>query len=101
MIGACGFHRLTDNKRRIEIGYWLGEPYWHRGITSKVLKKAIEIIKTEWKDFIRIEAIVFPWNTASIRVLQKCGFTYEGLLRKRVYKNGQDIDVQSYALIID
>jgi ribosomal-protein-alanine N-acetyltransferase len=101
LIGACGLYRLGDNKKKIEIGYWLGEPYWGRGIMPKVINKTLEIIKNEWKDFIRIEARVFPWNKGSRRVLEKCGFTFEGLLRKHVYKNGQDIDVDLYALIIE
>jgi ribosomal-protein-alanine N-acetyltransferase len=101
LIGACGFERSIINPRRIELGYWLGEPYWHRGIMPKVVKKAIEIIKNEWKDFIRIEAEIFAWNNPSMRVVEKCGFTFEGILRKRTHKKGQDIDVHSYALIIE
>src|SRR5215475_2478137 len=47
LIGACGFHRSLKNERRAEIGYWLGEPYWHRGLASKVVKKLTEIGKTQ------------------------------------------------------
>jgi RimJ/RimL family protein N-acetyltransferase len=101
LIGACGFFRSESHRRRIEIAYWLAEPFWHRGIVPKVVKKAIEIIKSEWKDFIRIEAEIFSWNKPSMRVVEKCGFTFEGILRKRTHKNGQDIDVHSYSLIIE
>jgi RimJ/RimL family protein N-acetyltransferase len=85
----------------MEIGYWLAEPYWGRGIMPRVVKKAIEIIKIEWKDFIRIEAEIFSWNESSMRVLEKCGFTFEGILRKYTHGNGQDIDIHLYALIIE
>ncbi|CAF1198506.1 unnamed protein product [Rotaria sordida] len=81
LIGACGLHRSIKNERRTEIGYWLG--------------------KNEWKNLVRIEAQIFHWNKASMRVVEKCGFTFEGILRKRVHKNGQDIDVHLYALILE
>ncbi|CAF2827069.1 unnamed protein product [Rotaria sp. Silwood2] len=101
LIGGCGLHRSIKNERRTEIGYWLGEPYWHRGLMPKIVKKIIEIIKNEWKNLIRIEAKIFPWNKASMRVVEKCGFVFEGVLRKHAYKNGQDIDEHLYALIIE
>ncbi|CAF2643787.1 unnamed protein product [Rotaria sp. Silwood2] len=83
LIGACGLHRSVENERRTEIGYWLGEPYWHRGIMPKVVKKVIEIGKNEWKNLVRIEAQIFHWNKASMRVVEKCGFALEGILRPR------------------
>lgn len=101
LIGVCGLSRLVKNSRIVEIGYWLGEPYWHRGLMPKVVKTAVEIMKTEWKHFVRIEACIFSWNKASMRVVEKCGFQFEGILRKRIYKNEKDIDVHSYALIIE
>ncbi|CAF1143637.1 unnamed protein product [Rotaria sordida] len=101
LIGECGLHRSIGNERRTEVGYWLGEPYWHRGLMSKAVNKAIEIIKIEWKNLVRIEAKIFPWNKASMRVAEKCGFVLEGVLRKHAYKNGQDIDEHLYALIIE
>ncbi|CAF3960487.1 unnamed protein product, partial [Rotaria sp. Silwood1] len=72
LIGGCGFHRSIKNERRTKIGYWLGEPYWHRGLMPKIVKKVIEMIKHEWKNLVRIEAEIFPWNKASMRVAQKC-----------------------------
>ncbi|CAF1206855.1 unnamed protein product [Rotaria sp. Silwood1] len=101
LIGECGLYRSIENERKTEIGYWLGEPYWHRGLMPKVVNKAIEIIKIEWKNLVRIEAKIFPWNKASMRVAEKCGFVLEGVLRKHAYKNGQDIDEHLYALIIE
>ena len=101
LIGECSLNHLTNNERRMEIGYWLGEPYWRRGIMPKVIKKVLEIIKTECKNVVRIEAKIFTWNKASMRVVEKCGFVFEGVLRKYVFKNGKDLDVNSYALIIE
>lgn len=101
LIGACGLHRSQENERRAIIGYWLAEPYWNRGLMPKVVSKVIEIVKNEWKNLVRIEAHTFTWNKGSMRVLEKCGFIFEGTLRKHTQKNGQDLDINSYALIIE
>jgi len=101
LIGVCGVYRSLKNERRAEIGYWIGEPYWHRGLMPKVVKKAIEIAKNEWKNLVRIEANIFFWNKPSMRVVEKCGFEFEGVLRKSTHKNGQDIDVHCYSLIME
>ena len=101
LIGVCSLFRSKSNSRRMAIGYWLAESYWGRGIMPKVVKKAVEIMKAEWKDIVRIEAEIFSWNKASMRVVEKCGFIFEGILRKCMHKNGQDIDVHSYSLIIE
>ncbi|CAF3605247.1 unnamed protein product [Rotaria sp. Silwood1] len=94
--------KLDDEIGRGAFGtVYRGEPYWHRGLMPKVVNKAIEIIKIEWKNLVRIEAKIFPWNKASMRVAEKCGFVLEGVLRKHAYKNGQDIDEHLYALIIE
>ena len=100
LIGACGFYRCSYNGRRTDISYWLGEPYWNRGLIPKVTKKCIEIIQDQWKDLVRIEARMLSWNKSSMRVAEKCGFTFEGILRKYEYKDGQDVDAHVYALII-
>ncbi|UJR13926.1 hypothetical protein I4U23_000931 [Adineta vaga] len=101
LIGMCGIHGSDTNNRISEIGYWLGEPYWRRGIASAVITKVLEIAKIQYKNLVRIEAQIYAWNTASRRLIEKCGFTYEGLLRKRVHKNGEDIDIVMYAHIIE
>lgn len=101
LIGACGMHRAVQNERRAAIGYWLGEPYWHRGIMPKVVKKVIDMMKSEWTNLVRIEAQIFSWNIPSMRVVEKNGFAFEGILRKYFHKNGMDMDVHSYALIIE
>lgn len=102
MIGCCGFHRVSKtNERRAEIGYWLAEPFWGRGLMAKVLKKAIEIVRQRWTNFVRLEAKIYPWNKSSMRVVEKCGFQFEGIHRKALHKNGEDIDEHCFALIFD
>ena len=79
-------------------GYWLGEPYWGRGIMSAAVRAASEYALSHF-GLVRLEAPVFAWNPASMRVLEKAGFVREGVLRKSVLKEGQLIDQVLYALV--
>lgn len=85
-------------RRSAELGYWLGEEYWGRGITSDAVR-----VVTAWGfahlDIDRIFAQVFAWNPASARVLEKTGFTFEGRLRGAVYKDGRTTDLLSYGIL--
>jgi RimJ/RimL family protein N-acetyltransferase len=98
-VGGIGFTPQHDVERRsAEIGYWLGEPFWGRGIATEAL-----IVVTEYAfsnfDLCRLYAHVFDWNGASARVLEKAGYEFEGRLRKSVTKNGRTIDQLMYAII--
>ncbi len=98
-IGGIGVHPKDDVRRRTaEMGYWLAEPYWGRGIATDAVRAVVDYAFTEL-DLVRLEAYVFEWNSASCRVLEKAGFTQEGRLRKRVTKNGENIDEFLYALV--
>jgi len=77
-------------------GYWLGEPYWGRGIMTAAVRATVEHLFRHF-DFMRLEAPVFEWNPASMRVLEKCGFAREGVLRRSIEKDGQIIDAVLYA----
>lgn len=79
-----------------EIGYWLSENFWNRGIITEALKILTEYSFTAF-DLERMYAAVFEWNHKSGRVLEKAGYFYEGRLQKSVYKNGQLIDSLLYA----
>ena len=81
-----------------EFGYWLGAPYWRRGIMTEVVR-AVSRFAMERYGLMRLESPVFAWNPASMRVLEKSGFVREGILRKSAYKDGQVIDTVMYALI--
>jgi len=77
-------------------GYWLGEEYWGRGIMTAAAR-ATANYALENLDLVRLEAPVFEWNPASMRVLEKCGFEREGIRRKGIFKDGQVIDAVMYA----
>ncbi len=96
-IGGIGLKLRGDVYRRsAEIGYWLGEPYWGRGIATAALR-ALTNFAFDQFDLVRIEAGVFEWNPASCRVLEKAGYVQEARLRKAVVKDGQVIDRFLYA----
>lgn len=98
-VGGIGLELQDDVYRRsAEIGYWLGEAYWGRGIATDAVRGL-----TEWAfgrfDLCRIYAKVFEWNPASARVLEKAGFALEGCLRAAVTKDGATLDELLYALV--
>jgi RimJ/RimL family protein N-acetyltransferase len=97
--GGIGFTLQPDVARRsAEIGYWLGEEYWGRGITTEALIAVTDHAFANY-DLCRLYAHVFEWNGASARVLEKAGYTFEGRLRKSVTKEGQTIDQLMYAMV--
>jgi RimJ/RimL family protein N-acetyltransferase len=84
--------------RSAHFGYWLSEPYWGRGIMSAACRAVSDLVLRDF-DIERLEARVFAWNPASMRVLEKCGFEREGVLRRSVFKDGQVIDAVLYARV--
>ena len=98
-VGGAGLELQQDvHRRSAEIGYWLGEPYWGRGIATEAVR-ALTAFGFRMFDLCRIYACVFEWNPASMRVLEKAGYSLEGRLRKSVTKDGQTIDQLLYAIL--
>ena len=81
-----------------EFGYWLGEPYWGRGIMTEAVRLVVPYVMSRF-DLIRLESPVFEWNPASMRVLEQCGFVREGVSRASGLKDGQVIDRVIYAFV--
>jgi ribosomal-protein-alanine N-acetyltransferase len=91
-VGGVGIHPLDDVYRKTaEIGYWLAEPYWGRGIVTGAVR-AIVPVAFERFAIVRLQAGIFPNNPASIRVLEKCGFTREAVHHNAITKNGVVMD---------
>jgi RimJ/RimL family protein N-acetyltransferase len=100
-VGGIGFTLQLDVAyRSAEVGYWLGQEYWGRGIATQALI-AITDHAFSAHDLCRLYAHVFEWNHASARVLEKAGYLFEGRLRKSVTKDGQTIDQLMYAITRD
>ncbi len=98
-VGGIGFFPGADVERfSAEIGYWLAEPYWGRGITAE----AIRLVSTYAFDvcnLLRLFALPFADNAQSTRVLEKAGYTREATLRSSSVKHGQIRDQALYALV--
>lgn len=98
-VGSIGFVLHPDVERvSAEIGYWLAEPFWGRGIATDALA-AVTRHAIEAHGLTRIYAVPFAWNAASCRVLEKAGYVLEARLRQSAIKNGQLTDQMQYAFI--
>jgi ribosomal-protein-alanine N-acetyltransferase len=98
-IGGVGItinqdvHRLTA-----ELGYWLGEPYWGKGVMTETVTRFTEYA-LEHFGLVRIYAEPYAYNKGSFRVLEKAGFVLEGRMRCSVIKDGKIADQLLYAKI--
>ena len=98
-VGGIGFKLQPDVERvSAEIGYWLGEPFWGRGIVSEALTALTEYAIAK-HHLTRVFAVPFATNPASCRVLEKAGYTLEARLRRSAIKDGAIIDQLQYAFI--
>ncbi len=98
-VGGIGLILQSDIlQRSAEIGYWLGEELWGRGIVSEAVRALSEWAFANF-DLCRIFAGVLEWNPASMRVLEKAGFQFEARLRKAVTKEGVTMDDFIYAIV--
>jgi [ribosomal protein S5]-alanine N-acetyltransferase len=85
-------------RKSAEIGYWLGEPFWNKGIIT-VAVKLITDYGFSQLNLIRIFAGVFEYNLPSMKVLEKNGYKKEGIFEKSLFKSGQVWDEHRYAIV--
>lgn len=98
-VGNIGLYPGDDVYRKsAEIGYFIGEPYWNKGIMTRAVKLMVEY-GFKHLDSARIHTGIFEYNTASQRVLEKYGFKKEGIFEKSVFKNNRLWDEVRYALL--
>lgn len=99
VAGSIGVFRQENiHAKTAEIGYYIGEKFWNKGIATFAVRSACDYI-FENTDIIRIYAEPFARNFASCKVLEKSGFQYEGTLRSNAVKNGVIEDMKMYAII--
>lgn len=93
---------IEDNVHRktAELGYYLAEEYWGKGIMTKVLRSMAKYLFENF-DLIRVYAQPFANNTGSRRALEKAGFRLEGTLKNNVIKNDVVQDDCIYAILKD
>ena len=96
-IGSIGaFRQKNIHRHTAEIGYYIAEEYWAKGLMTEAVKQICSYIFDK-SNIVRIYAEPFSYNKASCRVLEKAGFLYEGTLRSNAIKNGKTIDMLMYS----
>lgn len=97
-VGGIGIHPQDDiHRKNAELGYWLAEPFWGKGIVTAAIPQAIDFAFNTY-DLNRVFARPYGRNVASQRVLEKCGFVLEARLEQTLFKNGQFEDEMIYAV---
>jgi len=97
-VGSIGVFPQDDiHKMNAELGYWLAEPFWNKGIITKAIQEIVSLSFNKFK-INRIFARPFGSNLASQKVLEKAGFTLEVKFEKTVLKNNQFEDELIYAI---
>ncbi len=98
-VGVLGLRAGEDVFRRsVEIGYWLGEELWGRGIMTEAVQAATAYAFRAF-DAHRLYAGVFGWNAGSARVLEKAGYDIEGRLLGAIFKDGEFTDEVIYGIV--
>ncbi len=100
LLGAVGIAMDPRRPHIGEIGYFIDEKYWGKGITTEAVKQA-EKIAFEDLGLVRVEIRMEPENKASERIAIKCGYTKEGLVRKAYKRDGEYRDCLLYAKVKD
>ncbi len=100
MIGTCGFTNFDLPNSAAEIGYVLNPRYRGNGYAPEAAACVIAFA-FEALGLVRVSAICMKENTASLRVMQKCGMTHEGILRRAVYAKGKHRDVSVCSILKD
>jgi RimJ/RimL family protein N-acetyltransferase len=99
LCGVIGLVAQKDVYRKTaEIGYWIGEPYWNKGIATVAVKLITEYGFVQL-DYVRIHTGVFEYNIKSMKVLEKNGYKKDGIFEKAVLKNGQIWNEHKYSKI--
>ncbi len=98
LIGTCGFHNISKQASRVELGYELCKEYWNQGIMKEALD-AIVLYGFRDMKFNRIQALVEPENKASIKLLLKLKFSEEGTMKEYEFYKGKYVDLSMFSLL--
>jgi RimJ/RimL family protein N-acetyltransferase len=97
-VGSIGITLHSDVERiTAELGYFIGEKYWNRGIMTEVVKEMVTYAFLNFPGLRKIYAMSFGFNIASQKVLKKAGFEREAILKQAAIKNGEIIDEHYYS----
>jgi RimJ/RimL family protein N-acetyltransferase len=98
VVGGIGIHPQKDIYRKnAELGYWIGEPFWGKGIATAAIAQMVNYGFDNF-EIERIFARPFGRNIGSQKALEKSGFTLEAKFEKTIFKNGEFEDEWIYGL---
>ncbi|KAI0883511.1 acyl-CoA N-acyltransferase [Annulohypoxylon maeteangense] len=98
--GGIGLSPRDDTEYRTwEVGYWVATNQWGKGIATSALKGFSIWAFKEFPDLLRLEAVVFEGNDGSMKVLERVGYTKEGVRRKAICKKGKVMDLHMFGLL--
>jgi len=98
VIGCIGLRTDAGWLRcNAEIGYWIGQPFWGRGITGEALRRVTAWAWAEMPELTRIYAPIFGWNEGSQAVARHAGYLKEAELPQSAIKDGRVIDRVQWA----
>ena len=93
LVGCIGLAQEKGWLRcNAEIGYWVGEAFWRRGITSDAVRQVTDWTFAAVPEITRIHAPIFSWNEGSQAVARRCGYVREAVLQQSAIKDGVVID---------
>jgi [ribosomal protein S5]-alanine N-acetyltransferase len=98
VVGCVGCHWNTKANHCMEFGYWIGEPYWGRGLVTEAARALIDYVFLTFP-VERVQAHYMEGNDASGRVMRKAGLTPEGTLRSALFHRGRFWDIHLYAVL--
>ena len=102
VAGGIGYTLHSDVERiGAEVGYWLGQEFWGRGIATTALRLLTAHAFQAHPELQRLWAVPYATNAASARVLEKAGYVREGTLRRSAIKDGRVLDQWMYAIVRD
>ena len=100
LAGGIGYTLHTDVERiAAEVGYWIGVPFWGRGIATEAVRLVTALAFSRHPDLLRLYALPFATNPASARVLEKAGYRREAVMRQSAIKEGVVQDQWLYAIL--
>ncbi|MCD4791643.1 MAG: GNAT family N-acetyltransferase [Bacteroidales bacterium] len=99
-VGTVGLSISSENKELCcDLGYWIGEEFWNKGIMTRVIKKMVKFGFKTYKSIDCISAYIFTYNKASVRVLEKIGFIKDNKLNKSISKGGEKKKLYFYKIL--
>ncbi len=99
ILGQVNFFKASPVMNAYEIGYRIYQPEnWGQGYTTEAVRLFVPFV-FELKPVERIQALILPGNIGSRCVLEKCGFTFEGTLRRALFLHGQSADLALYSIL--